>query len=46
LLTDLDDIPSGGLNKVKKERKTLARTIQGELDRVDAYKMQQWQGRR
>lgn len=46
LLTDLDDIPSGGYTKVKKERKALARDIQSELDRVDSYKVQMWQGLR
>lgn len=45
LLTDLDDVPSSGLEKVKSTRKALAKDIQTELNRVDSYKTELWKGK-
>ena len=42
LLTKLDAVPSNGSERVKGERKNLAKRIQAELDRLDALKMEQW----
>ena len=46
LLVELDDVPSQGSTTVKTERKQLVRTIEAELARLDALKVDIWNKQR